>query len=195
MSLVISTLFDAVLSQVLPRFGVPKEVTDTAKQIRDDSYDSLIKNTRVEPFCILDSTLTDQPYTETLLHVSLNILTAYYLQAVSLLNYGNGIPPIKMLKRLSPEGSLRIFSEEKMHLGLNNFYMRSLTGEAKTPQGGGRPGKQDKSAGNSPQWQMMGSNPNPPTPKPEPAKEPVPNTEENTSFKSVNITEVKKSNL
>ena len=134
MSLVISTLFDAILSKVLPKFGVPKEATDTIKQVRDDSYDSLIKSTRVEPFCILDSTLTDLPYTETLLHVSLNILIGYYLQAVSLLNYGDGIPPIKMLRRLSPEGSMKMFSEERLHAELSSFYTRSLTPTEVTSQ-------------------------------------------------------------
>lgn len=130
MSLIFSTLLDAVLSKVLPRFGVPKEVTDTAKQVRDDSYDSLVKNTRVEPFCILDSTLVDLPYTETLLHVSLNILTGYYLQAVSLLNHGNGIPPITMLRRLSPEGGLRMMNSEQFSTAMDSFYTRSLVTES-----------------------------------------------------------------
>lgn len=195
MSLVISTLFDAVLSKVLPRFGVPKEVTDTAKQVRDDSYDSLVKNTRVEPFCILDSTLVDLPYTETLLHVSLNILTGYYLQAVSLLNHGNGIPPIKMLRRLSPEGSLKMFSEEKMQLGIANRRANSLTTEDRTSRGGGRPYNKSKQSGSADKSQMMESSKDSPTRSPEVDKEIIPNTEENTGVGKVNIMEVKKSNL
>lgn len=125
---IISTLFDALISKVLPRVGVPVEITDTAQQIRDDSYDSLVKYTRVEPFCIIDNTLVGLPYTEALYGASLNILIGYYLQAVSLINSGNGIPPIKMLRRLSPEGGV-LASES---LNTESFYMGMLNGTMTT---------------------------------------------------------------
>lgn len=140
MSMIISTLFDALLSKVFPKIGIPREVTDTLNQIHDDSYDSLVKYTRVEPFCIIDNTLVDQTYTDPLYQVSLNILIAYYLQAVSLINVGNGIPPVRMLRKLSPEGSMLLDGQSLYPTVTGNAYgMLNTEALQRTSRGNGRP--------------------------------------------------------
>lgn len=175
MSVIISTLFDALISKVLPRMGVPTQVTDTAQQISDDSYDSLVKNTRVEPFCIMDHTLVGLPYTETLYHVTLNILIGYYLQAVSLLNVGNGIPPVKMLRQLSPEGgilSMESINTESFYIGMLND---SMTTEATDRSG-------QKSRGDGRRYTHR-------------AVTEEPTVEDGAYVKKTSVLEVKKSNI
>ena len=144
MSFITSTLLDIVLSKVLPTgaVGIRGAAADVARQVRDDSYDALVKYTRVEPYCIVDNTLVVQSYTEALYQTSLYILIGYYLQAVSLLNHGGGIPAISMLRKLSPEGGLMGIEQLQVRLNEEKRALSSglnLTTEDSTSRGAGRP--------------------------------------------------------
>lgn len=153
MSIFVSTLFDAIIAKLSHIDIIPKPVIDTTNQLRDDGYDALLRHTRVEPFAIVDNTVVGQHYTEALYRVSLNVLIAYYLQAVSLLNVGKGIPPIKLLRRLSPEGGVMtlenyvaMLEDIKPHIDSG---LSMLTIEASTP---GNTSNQATGQPNNPQY-------------------------------------------
>lgn len=147
MSGITSTLIDTILAVVAkrstssagnvpPRTGKDRQ-GDVARQVSDDSYDSLTRETRVDPFCLLDTSLLNQSYTDDLLSTSLDILVAYYMQAVSILNVGKGVSPVTLLRKLNNDPG-NLASESLKPTDYPDNYVFGLTTESRTSRGGGR---------------------------------------------------------
>jgi hypothetical protein len=68
----------------------------------DKSLIEYTKPTRVEPTCLVDQRVAQQPYMEDVMHTALNVFAAYYLQAAAITLQVGRISVLRKLDRLNP---------------------------------------------------------------------------------------------
>lgn len=89
------------------------------------SLADLARPARVEPLVIVDATLQNQPFMEDIMKMSLTSFTAYYMQAVSMIQNVGRIDTLKVFDSLNPNRSIgdfgikdAVFSAEDYNDGL-----------------------------------------------------------------------------
>jgi len=141
---VVSTVLDTILSQLYQVTSLTNKhyaskndpTLDTVDQTLDDSLDSLVKYTRMEPFALIDSELMHIEILKDIQHMTLNILVAYYMQAISILNIGKGIQPTKLLSKINPKVTENIANDDCNDYVDHRFGLP--TTEARTTRGASR---------------------------------------------------------
>jgi hypothetical protein len=110
------------------------DIYNSTKFATQRSYADVASNTRLHPKCVIGSDLKTLPYLNDVMQTSLNIVTAYYLQALPMVANVGGVNVNKILQRLattpSANGSL-----ENLH-GMTPQEYFSL--EARMPRKGNR---------------------------------------------------------
>jgi hypothetical protein len=95
----------------------------------DKSYADIVGDTRVSPLCIVSNDLRNYEHTTLIMQSSLNVVVAYYMQALPLVANVGGVNVKEILGRLGSGGS----SGDLRGLGLNSYQETRPALEAHIP--------------------------------------------------------------